>query len=259
MYRLWAQLLVCAALGCGQTFEVASVKASGPHSIRGSDGGPGSHDPSRFTYYSASLADLFFFAWPLRNEQQIVGPEWIRTLTYDVVATIPEGTSKAQFRIMLQNLMADRFKLKVHHETKDFPVYELVIGKNGPKLHASAAGATFVNKEGFPQLPAGKPGIAFSQFVTGRGRMNAHDEPIAKIAGMLESPAGRVIIDKTGLTGTYDVTLEYSWKEMTGPDDDPLPSIFTAVQQQLGLKLMDGKAPFDVVVVDSAEKVPTEN
>lgn len=89
--------------------------------------------------------------------------------------------------------------------------------------------------------------------------MIGHEEPISRLADMLGNPTGRVVLDKTGLKGKYDFTLAYNWKELASADDDPSPNVFIAVQQQLGLKLVDKKAPFDVIVVDHAEKVPTEN
>ena len=95
-------------------------------------------------------------------------------------------------------------------------------------------------------------------FTGGRARLAAHQEPLSALAGMLRQSAGRQILDKTGLPGKYDFTLEFSTRGLT-TDDDPLPSLFDALQQQLGLKLEDTKAPFDVVVVDHAEKVPTAN
>jgi uncharacterized protein (TIGR03435 family) len=253
-------LIACLSAGAfAQTFDVASVKPSGPKSVRMSDGGPGTHDPERFSYSKARLKDLLYYAWGLVSEQQISGPGWLETELYDIVAKIPPGTTKKQFQVMLQNLLAERFKMRVHHETKEFPVYELVVGKGGPKLTESVEGAPPVNKDGFPPLPEGRPGIVVRQDVTGRARMIGHEEPISRLADMLGNPTDRVVLDKTGLTGKYDFTLAYNWKELASADDDPSPNVFIAVQQQLGLKLVDKKAPFDVIVVDHAEKVPTEN
>lgn len=161
---------------------------------------------------------------------------------------------------MMRSLLEERFKLAVHHVTKDFPVYELVVAKNGPKLKESVETAPAQAKEGFPTLPAGRPGMAIN-FGDGRARLAAHQEPLSVLANMLRGRAGRQVLDKSGLTGTYDFTLEFSLRELTGlaPDDEPVPSLFDALPQQLGLKLEDRKAPFDVVVIDHCEKVPTDN
>jgi uncharacterized protein (TIGR03435 family) len=254
-------------------FEVASVKPSGPQCVRMSDGGPGSHDPERFSYTSAHLRDLLFVAYGLIDyEQQISGPGWIDTEKYDLAVKIPPGTTKKQFQLMLQNLLADRFKLVVHHETKELPVYELVIGKSGPKLKESAGipgehapPSDYRDRDGFPILPAGSPGFA-SGFGPGlHSHWTAHQQGMPALADRLSGrlATGRRVVDKTGLTGKYDFTLAYDMERAGDPpadaDDGPLPSIFDAVQQQLGLKLVAGKAPFDVVVVDRAEKMPTEN
>lgn len=254
-------------------FEVASVKPSGPQSVRMSDGGPGSRDPERFSFTSTVLRDLLFLAYGLTDyEQQISGPGWIDTEKYDIAVKIPPGTTKKQFQLMLQNLLADRFKLVVHHETKQLPVYELVIGKNGAKLKESggspgehAPPSDDRDRDGFPMLPAGSPGFA-SSFGPGlHSHWTAHQQSMAALADKLSDrlATGRRVVDKTGLTGKYDFTLAYDMELAGGPpaagDDAPLASIFDAVQQQLGLKLVAGKALFDVVVVDHAEKVPSEN
>jgi hypothetical protein len=119
------------------SFEVASLKPSGPRSIRGSDGGPGSRDPERFTFGSATLRDLLFNAYRAPQDdyhEQISGPGWIDTERYDIAVKMPRGTTKEQFQLMLQTLLAERFNLAIHHDTKVLPVYDLVVGKNGPKL-----------------------------------------------------------------------------------------------------------------------------
>jgi uncharacterized protein (TIGR03435 family) len=259
------------------TFEVASVKPSGTQSIRGSDGGPGTHDPERFTFQRADLRDLIFNAYLTTRvddyQQQISGPGWIDTEEYDIAVKIPPGTSKQQFQRMLQNLLAERFKLVVHHDTKVLPVYELVVVKGGPKLKESAEtpdavapsdGPPAVDQDGFPVLPAGRPGMANRSGPGPFSHWTARQQSIAALADAMSSPnaAGRRVVDKTGLTGKYDFTLYYEMRFAGVPpaaDDKPAPILLDAVQQQLGLRLVVGKAPFDVVVVDHAERVPTGN
>jgi uncharacterized protein (TIGR03435 family) len=266
-----------AALESNLAFEVASVKPSGPQSVRGSDGGPGTHDPERFTFSRADLRDLIFNAYLTTRvddyQQQISGPGWIDTEEYDVAVKIPPRTTKQQFQQMLQNLLAERFKLVVHHDTRVFSVYELVAAKSGPKLKESVDtpdavappdGAPAVDRDGFPVLPAG-PGMV-NRFGPGPfSHWTARQQSIAALADALSSPnaAGRRVVDKTGLTGKYDFTLYYEMRFAGMPgaaaDNKPAPILLDAVEQQLGLRLVEGKAPFDVVVVDHAEKVPTEN
>lgn len=228
-------------------FEVASVKPSTPQSVRMFDGmlaGGTVRNPGMIAYTRATLDDLLTRAYDLADREQISGPAWLETEPYDIYAKIPAGTTTDQFRAMMRTLLAERFKLSVHHLTKELPVYELVVAKNGPKF-----------KEPGETSTAGQPGMAM-RFEDGRARLTSHQEPLSMLAGMLRTSAGRQVIDKTGLTGKYDFTLEFSLRELS---DDSLPSLLDALPQQLGLRLEDKKAPFDVVVVDHAERVPTEN
>jgi uncharacterized protein (TIGR03435 family) len=143
---------------------------------------------------------------------------------------------------MLQNMLADRFKLKLHRETKELPVYVLVVGKNGLKLRESTPGTP-------------------SQISMSASHIIGHAVPMQALADHLSNAAlqlDRPVIDQTKLVGTYDFTLE--WTPDTVPlGDASAPSLFTAVQEQLGLKLESRKAPVEIIVVDSAEKVATKN
>jgi len=239
-------------------FEVASVKPSTPQSIRMFDGGPGSRDPGMISYTRATLHDLLYQAYDLQDSEQISGPDWLSTERYDIAAKLPPGTTKAQFRIMMQGLLAERFKVALHHQTGEFPVYFLVVAKNGPKLKEPN---TDVDREGFPHPPAGKPGMMMN-FAGGRASLTARQQPVSALTIDLRTTAGRQVVDKTGLTGKFDFTLEFSLRGMMGQpstDADPIPSLFDALPQQLGLKLENAKIPLDVLVIDHAEKVPTGN
>ncbi len=251
-------VLAFSTLSAQTVFEVASVKPSGPNSIRGSNGGPGTSDPGLFSFSSATLQDILFRAYGLADVQQIVGPKWLDQETYDFICKIPPGATKEHFQMMLQNLLAERFKLALRHQTKDFPVYELVTSKNGPKLKESTEAS-------LAEPPCGKGAFGVR---AGEYRFNpqvhaqliARVEPVSALATALRNSAGRVIIDKTGLTGKYDLTLEFSQRPLEpGAEDDPFPGLLDAIQQQLGLTLEDKKAPFDVLVIDHVEKIPTEN
>ncbi len=272
--------LACFAV-CGQSaepdlsFEVASVRLSGPESRRGSNGGPGTKDPGRFTFNRADLRDLIFRAYGLEDYQaQITGPSWIDTEDYDVAVKIRPGASKEEFQAMLRNLLKERFQLKVHHELKTLPVYELVVSRNGPKLKSSDTAAQPADdprarpvigaedKDGFPQLP---PGSATWSMMNrpSRSRLAAQQQPVSVLPVILRNAMGRPIIDKTGLRGHYDFRLEFDPQAAAGGTaangESPAPDIFIAIQQQLGLRLVEGKSPFDVVVVDDVRRIPTEN
>jgi uncharacterized protein (TIGR03435 family) len=246
-------VLFYTALACSQTFDVASIRLSGPQSVRGSEGGPGTSDPGRYRFASATLMDLLAQAYAV-DYSQLSSKTPLDRDRYDLIATIPAGATKEQFRVMLQNLLADRFRMKVHKETRDFPAYELVVAKGGAKLSASR-----------PDSPD-RPSLT-TEFTLVNGqslaRTRARKMPLAAIERLLRVATGAPVIDRTGLTGLYDFTLEHAQAggrlSETAPDAPVAPSIFTAVQQQFGLQLVSKKLPFDVIVVDSFDRVPSEN
>jgi uncharacterized protein (TIGR03435 family) len=294
--------LLCGA-ALGQTkleFEVATVKPAAPSpTMIGIQGGPGSRDPGRVNYTAMRLADLLGFAYRVKTFQ-ISGPSWLASERYDITATIPEGTTKEQFAVMLQNLLLDRFKIKLHHETKEFPLYELSVAKNGPRLKASVAdpnvnpndpppppGPLPKGKDGLPQLPPGRKGL-FMMLRPGGFHLAAMVQSMPELAQALSDQLGSAVVDKTGLTGTYEFTLDFAPEPdffqrqgllappppppggngpAAGPTQGPTaagdpaeaPNIFTALQDQLGLKLEKKRGPLDVIVIDQAEKTPTEN
>ncbi len=207
---------------------------------------------------------------------------------------MPPETTKAEFALMLQNLVAERFNLTLHHETKDLPLYELVVAKNGPKLKPwvedpnapppappSPGTPPPMGKDGRPIVPPGA--IMMSVSMTNgvqRMRMTTTKQSISRMADVLANQLGRAVIDKTGLTGEYDYSLEFSPEGLARgglaglpppppgvggpppenpPADQDAPSLLTAVQEQLGLKLESKKGPMDLLVIDHAEKTPTEN
>jgi uncharacterized protein (TIGR03435 family) len=170
---------------------------------------------------------------------------------------------------MLQALLADRFKLSIHRETKELPVYALVAAKNGPKLQEAKADATY------PNGIKGPDGVARGGMMRiGGGEVTGQGLPIANLTRMLSQQLGRTVIDKTGLTGKYDFTLQWTPDESQGPmfkgaDGAPPggnpappessgPSLFTAIQEQLGLKLESQKGPVEIIVIDHVEK-PSQN
>jgi uncharacterized protein (TIGR03435 family) len=278
------------------TFEVASVKPASPQANGsvGMRGGPGSRDPGRIAYTNVSLINVLVNAYDVLSDQ-ISGPNWLDSSRYDIDAKIPADTTREQFRVMLQNLLAERFHLGLHREKKDFPVYELVVAKGGPKLKRSVP-----DRDGSTPLPAPNgrggatdhngfplagPHSTAQQSVNGVAKMAGNQITMATLAQFLKFPMGFLVgnnsigmsnarvVDKTGLDGEYDITLEYEWPGQIvapapgrggGPADppqaaEPAPDLFTALQQQLGLRLERTKEPFDVLVIDHLDKTPTEN
>ena len=207
------------------------------------------------------------------EDDRIVGaPGWVRTDRFDIEAKVsPEDAPKLdklkrdERMLMLQPLMVDRFGLKFHHETRELPDYALVIAKGGPKLKASDAGAAAAS--GAPQR--------HSTMINGRGKIEGKGSSIENLAHVLSPLVDRTILDKTGLTGSYDYTLNWTPDDgpspmAAGPDggrpgadnapppDANGPSLFTALQEQLGLKLEPQKGPVDVIVIDHIEQ-PSAN
>lgn len=247
-------------------FDVASVKPANPQqtgfAIRG---GPGTSEPVRLTYSNVPLQRILLTAYGIKTASELSGPSWMETAKYDIAANIPAGTTAEQLNIMLQNLLAERFHLTLHHETKEFSVYELIFGKGGSKLKASDLTAsstpsldgTTTDKNGFPNPPPGRS-IVMRYSLKGRLRMTGRLQTPEQIAQMLSGYVGNPVVNKTGLTGKYDFTLEFA-EDYSPESTEPAPSVSTAVQEQLGLRLDKTKALLDVFVIDHIDKAPTEN
>jgi uncharacterized protein (TIGR03435 family) len=298
-------------------FEVASIKPAAPQE-RGkfmvSMGG----DPGRINYTNVGLKDVLAQAYSVKRHQ-ISGPAWLDAERFDIIAKVPDGTPKEQIPAMLQNLLADRFKMSVHRETKEQPVYALVTGKNGPKLKkAEESGGAPEAAVPYGAPPSHGPGGALlprkgTMMMNSNGHLEAKGITLAQFSDMLSNLLDRPVVDMTGMQGDYDIALDISPEELVGmkrafaagrgpggpgsggpgpdghvtagqgpvgpgpagpgaagpggrgpgdsgpaPESAPSASIFTAVQQ-LGLKLESRKAPVEYIVVDKAEKVPTEN
>jgi uncharacterized protein (TIGR03435 family) len=175
-------------------------------------------------------------------------PAWMDSATFDVIANVPKGATREQANLMLQNLLADRFQLKVHRETRELPVFALLVARNGPKLKASVDD---------PNAP--KPrGTLWSG---GRKKFEFDKSTMASFAQTLELDVDRPVIDMTGLNGRYDIRLEFAETRpgLAGAPDPQAPELFTALTEQLGLRLEARRSPVDVLVVDSALRQPTED
>jgi uncharacterized protein (TIGR03435 family) len=185
-----------------------------------------------------TLKDLIAFAWDVRDYQISGKPAWINSTHYDVNAKSQTVAGLVQLRPLIQPLLTERFQLVLHKSTKELVYYALVIGKNEAKLKPSA--------------------VPSPQYRGHGGEFMGQGLPMSIFAGKLGDELGRPVLDKTGLTGTYDINLQWTpddGEQKTGPSR---PSLFTAVHEQLGLKLESQKGPVEVLIVDRAER-PTEN
>jgi bla regulator protein BlaR1 len=236
----------------GKTFEVVSIKPADPDSRQVEIGmSPG----GRFTASGMNLRLLLQQAFGIRDFQISGAPNWARSDRYVISAKGEDGQrepTSAEIRTMLQGVLTERFQLIFHRETKEGAVYSLALGKNGPKLRESEASG------GDRQMMR-----------MGRGQINVQGGDMAMLVNQLSNALGKPVLDKTGLTGSYDFKLEWTpdgggqapirgASDDAPPADTSGPTIFTALQEQLGLKLDAGKGPVEFLVIDKVEK-PTGN
>ena len=261
------------------SFEAASIKPA-------KSGTPGlfriSLEPGgRFVANGINVSTLLQLAYNVKENQISGAPSWFNSDRFDIQAKpddaaaaemqkLPPERRSEQSRQMLQSLLADRFKLKLGHETRELSVYLLTVAKNGPKFHESAV----PNQQGPADSPQQRRGI----MMNGRGQLTLADAGLDMFANVLSHQLGRIVLDKTGLSGKYDFTLHWT----PGPNEGPMmpgggpgpghegpdgappppeasgPSLFTALQEQLGLKLESQKAPVDILVIKHIER-PSDN
>jgi len=218
-------------------FEVASVKAAKP-----SDTGFMDTTPGRFVATGIPLRILLKEAYDLMDAQIDGGPDWINGDLWNVEGKAAPGeTDESKITKMVQSLIEERFQLRFHRETRELPVYELTIPKGGPKMKVSAN----------PGTPHGR---------MGRGSIEGTNFTVEILVKVLAHELDRPLIDKTALTGKYDMKLQWS-REFDRSGNAPAPDqpgLFTALQEQLGLKLESSKGPVEVLVIDFVSK-PTEN
>jgi len=254
-----------------QEFEVASVKLAAPWETGKSRmafrGGPGTADPTHLVIDTYPMTLLLMRAYDV-NPFQIAG-EVRGTERFNITARIPEGTTQAQFRMMLRNLLRDRFKMKLRRETRELPVYELVVAKGGPKFkeHEGETPVEDLNDHSKPPANAWAMEIRLGGMAHGSHRAIAETMP--DFTKQLSRQLGRQVIDGTGLKGRYDFVLAWS-EESAGanptspsvastPDPDAGPGLIPAILQQLGLRLESKKGPVEILVIEGFEKLPTEN
>lgn len=218
-------------------FEVASVRpaqAGAKTQIR--------RDPAGgFFASSITLKLLITFAYNIQDFQLAGLADGIGAERFDVACKTPAGAKKEQTWVMLQALLADRFKLAAHREERQTTIYAMVVSKNGFKLKESTEA----------------PGEADGSLKFGAGRVTCIKVPTADMALVLAGVTGRRVIDRTGVDGRYDVKLEWAPDGERGTNAEG-PSLFTAVEEQLGLKLVAEKGPVEMLVIDHVER-PTGN
>ncbi len=332
-------------------FEVASVKLAEPPKpapggkgfmiMMGTRGGPGTNDPGRWTCSNCTLKMLLAQGYDVK-QYQLTAPGWMDSERYEISAKVPEGATKAQLGLMIQNLLEERFKVAVHRETKEMGGYELVVAKGGPKMaeHVEAAPKEGADKDandqpksdkeladaaksklegllagqaarstsfnistsgggggggghagpdldekGYPKVQKGCKGCMM--IINGKATMSADGETMEEFAAQLTNQVGKPVTDATGLKGKYDFALTFDPSSLgrggpgglgfgfgaptpapsspsgstpiTGSEPDGGIPITGAIQNQLGLKLEAKKVQVQMVVVDRAEKMPTEN
>lgn len=252
---------VCLASGQETAFEAATIKPSQQADLQGRwgesypvpmRGGPGTSSPGTITLRNASLLTVICAAYGMKR-YQVSGPAWLQTAGFTIVAKLPADAAREQIRPMLQNLLAERFHMRAHRAMREMPVYELVVAKGGPKLAPArdpdGGGGTFGPSKGNPLWQASNQ--------TGKS-----------IAEFLSRFLDRPVQDSSGLSGAYDFTLywaaEYPMVAIrssteSGDAPDPAPTIFQALQDQLGLKLRPTKHQMEVLAIDSVDKLPTDN
>jgi uncharacterized protein (TIGR03435 family) len=246
----WVFALTAAMATAGERleFEVASLKPTPPgatgYSILPVPGG-------RLRANNITLKRLVAVAYSVTDYQIFSDIRWFETQGYDMEAKAAGPAALPQLRLMLQSLLDDRFQLKIHRETKEMSIYSLVPAKGapgGPGLVKTADGDCTASVGDQPALPNGTPCGVVN---LGRGRINGQRGRISQLCDRLSTLLGRPVVDKTGLTGNFNISVTWTpdpEMELSGP------SLFTALQEQLGLKLVPGKGPVEVIIVDAADR-----
>ena len=261
------------------SFEVASIKPSKP----GSQGTylrrqPGGLYTATYCPLRALIASAYLNEFPPKGELIFGGPGWIDSDHFEVEARAEGNPGNAQIQLMVQSMLEDRFKLVLHHETRQLPIYALVVskpGKTGPQLIAHSGDAKCTDASAgkpLPQPAAGEamPAYCGGFFMNSRPgdlRESGNKVTMDMLRQFLRQSVDRTIVDRTELIGVFDFTLEFAPE--LGPSSQPSttdsasdrsapPSIFTALEEQLGLKLESTKGPVDVLVIDHVEE-PSPN
>jgi uncharacterized protein (TIGR03435 family) len=257
---------IARAQVAGPVFDVVSIKPATSGDTRVTNRvQPG----GRYTATNITLRQLIRDAYRVQEFQIVGGPGWMNLDRFDIVAKAEGNPSVGLMARMRQTLLTDRFKVVTHTETREMPVYALIVkqtGKLGPKLRPSS------ERCGDPSKPASQlqPGQVPCGISGGAGRLSTRGTPMTEFAHFLSFSTDRAVLDRTGLTGPFALELEWTpdplqAAPLTGADGragasdlDARPSLFTAVQEQLGLKLESTRGPVDVIVIEHAERPTTD-
>jgi uncharacterized protein (TIGR03435 family) len=260
---------VAAAQSAQPAFEVASVKENTSVSENSGISGP---LPGRFRITNTPLRFILLHAFQVLDHQLIDAPGWTESVRFDITATYPGRAtpSDPDTRAMLRTLLADRFGLVSHRETRDMPMYALVLARKdgtlGRQLVRSSVDCDKWLVEKRPQMGEGSPSPVapggkrpVCLMLTTRRFITAGTRSISQLASSLQALTGRPVVDRTGLTGAFDFDLQWTSGTVgtpagANPQPDDGPSIFAALQEQLGLRLEPGRGSFDVVVVDAVRR-----
>jgi uncharacterized protein (TIGR03435 family) len=243
----------CQDLAKPLAFEVASITPCAPGTPAPAMEHTGMADftfpGGRFRASATSLKFLLEWAYGIQPTQHSDGPAWIGIDRYDIVAKAEGNATDPQMKLMVQTLLAERFKLKLHHERKDLSAYVVSVGKTAPKLFAPKDGETHSLRMSVQTGPNQKP-VSY--------RVIATRFTLAQLTDIFARQMESVILDQTGLDGEYDFTLDLTPdEERPNPVDATL--LITAMREQLGLTLKSQKVPVDFLVIDGAEKVAAGN
>lgn len=244
-------------------FDVVSVKPGKPSCV---SLGIGGFSPGDFQAACIPLKGIIAYAYgydTLHDERVFGGPNWIDSTNFDIEAKVNASDLNAysklkrpEYGLMLQQVLTERFDLKAHRETRDLPVYALVIANGGSKLKEARPGEPSHAPAG---IPANLPG---GMLMRQRGKLVAWNSPLQPLTSYLRNEMGQTVIDETGLAGNYDFTLEWTPETTVATEaaatESAKPSILTALQEQLGLKLVSRKEPQEVLVIDHIER-PSPN
>jgi uncharacterized protein (TIGR03435 family) len=235
-------------------FDVASIKPSQDHGMMYVRALPGGR-----LLVNAPARLMLMNAYGLQFSQLAGGPEWLASDIWSIDARAPGNPTRDELMLMLQSLLEERFHLKVHRESREMPVYALTAGKS-PKIPTAHEGACATGVPGQPEPaapPCGRVRISMSPESV---LMEGGSAPISELVRVLAVPLQRPVVDRTALGGAYDIVLKFTRDAAGGaaPADTALPGIFTAIEEQLGLKLTATKAPVEILVIDRIDR-PTAN
>jgi uncharacterized protein (TIGR03435 family) len=254
LFLTLASLALSSVQPALKAFDVVSVK---PNMSANSPSDP-LISPGRFSWMNATLRQLIQVAFEVRPYQLIALPDWADDARFDVSATVNFPASRQEMNTMLQGLLADRFDLVVHRDRQELPIYALVLvradGRLGPNIHLAAVDCESIGAKPLDSTAAQQAAACSPQM--GLTRMKAAGFHMSALAGGLMRILDRTVIDKTGLTDAFDIELSWTPDPTMLPNGVPAPtnpsgaSIFTALQEQLGLRLISDRGPVEVLVID---------